>query len=195
MRTSEVLRRLADEPGDRLTVETIFANLGDKSFALLVFILGLPNSVPMPPPIALVCAFVLFGVAVQMFFGRKTPWAPRFLLSKSVDRAAVRKAVDKATPYIEWLERWTRPRMQWFGANVGRVLIGLLLAFLSIGLLAAAPFIGQIPWGIAVCLVGLGLVERDGALIVAGMIPATIGAPLSVGYVYAIVVGVKSLMF
>jgi hypothetical protein len=194
MRASEALRGLAEAPGDRLTVETIFANLGEKSFALLVFLLGLPNSIPMPPPIALVCAFVLFGVALQVMAGRRTPWAPRYLLSKSVDRAAARKAVDTATPYIARLEQWTKPRMQWFGPKIGHLLIGLLLAFLAIGLLTAAPFIGQIPWGIAVCLVGLGLVESDGALIVAGTIMALLAVPLSAGYVYAIFVGVKSLI-
>ena len=33
----------------------------------------------------------------------------------------------------------------------------------TLGLLTAAPFIGQIPWGIAVCLVGLGLVGKGAA--------------------------------
>ena len=195
MRTSEVLTKLADEPGERLTVGEIFANLGDRSFALLVFLLGVPNSIPMPPPIALICAFVLFGVAVQMLAGRKTPWAPAFLLSKSVDRAAVRKAVDRAMPTLQWLERWTRPRLQWIGARLGKILIGVLLALLSVGLLTVPIFIGQIPWGIAVCLVGLGLVERDGVLMAGGIAMAMIGTPLSAAFVYAIFLGIKSLAF
>ena len=153
------------------------------------------NSIPMPPPIALICAFVLFGVAVQMLAGRKTPWAPAFLLSKSVDRAAVRKAVDRAMPTLQWLERWTRPRLQWIGARLGKILIGVLLALLSVGLLTAPIFIGQIPWGIAVCLVGLGLVERDGVLMAGGIAMAMIGTPLSAAFVYAIFLGIKSLAF
>ena len=149
----------------------------------------------MPPPIALICAFVLFGVAVQMLAGRKTPWAPAFLLSKSVDRAAVRKAVDRAMPTLQWLERWTRPRLQWIGARLGKILIGVLLALLSVGLLTVPIFIGQIPWGIAVCLVGLGLVERDGVLMAGGIAMAMIGTPLSAAFVYAIFLGIKSLAF
>jgi hypothetical protein len=195
MRTSEVLTRLADEPADRLTLGTIFANLGDRGFALLVFILGLPNSIPMPPPIALVCAFILFAVAVQVLAGRKTPWAPRFLLAKSVAQEDARRAIARAMPWIERLERWTRPRLQIFDARYSHLLTGGLLALLSIGLLTAAPFIGQIPWGIAVCLTGIGLVERDGALIVGGIIAGAVGVPLSASFIYALYLGVRSVLF
>ena len=194
MRTSEVLTKLAGEPGERLSVETIFANLGNRSFALLVVILGLPNSIPMPPPIALVSAFVLFAVALQILFGRKTPWAPRYLLTRSVATADVRRAAAKVMPYISWLERWTRPRLQWLGGGLANIFIGAVLIVLSIGLLTAAPFIGQIPWGIAVCLVGLGLVERDGVLVIAGLVAAAVGASLSASVVYAIFVGIKNLL-
>ena len=79
------------------------------------------------------------------------------------------------------------------GILLGEIL-GAVLIVLSIGLLTAAPFIGQIPWGIAVCLVGLGLVERDGVLVIAGLVAAAVGASLSASFVYAIFVGIKNLL-
>ena len=192
MRTSEILTNLASEPGDRLSVEAIFANLGERSFSLLIVFLGLPNCIPMPPPIALICALLLFAVALQIVFGRKAPWAPRVLLQRSVAKSDVKRAVDKALPYLLWLEKWTRPRLQWSGTGLGSLLIGLLLIFLSAGLLTAAPFIGQIPWGLAVCLFGLGLVERDGVLVLGALVFGSIGASLSAGFAYAIFVAITS---
>ena len=79
MRTSELLTRLAVEPNERLTVGTILARLGDRSFALLIVILGLPNCIPMPPPIPLVCSLLLFGVAIQIALGRRAPWLPAYV--------------------------------------------------------------------------------------------------------------------
>jgi hypothetical protein len=194
MRTSEILTKLANEPGERLSVESIFANLGDRSFSLLVVILGLPNCIPMPPPIPLLCALLLFAVAMQMVFGRKAPWAPQVILNRSVAQADVQRATSRAMPYLLWLEQWTKPRLQWSGAGLGTLLIGLLLIFLALGLLTAAPFIGQIPWGLAVCLLGLGLVERDGALVIGALVAGAIGASLSAGFVYAIFVAITSWM-
>ena len=62
-----------------------------------------------------------------------------------------------------------------------------------VGLLFAAPVVGQIPLGIAVCTVGLGLVERDGLVVMAGFAIGTIGLALSFGFVYAIVAGLDTL--
>lgn len=195
MRTSEVLTRLAAGTDERLSVGLILAGLGDRSFSLLVVLLGLPNCIPMPPPIPLICAFLLIGVGVQMLLGLKAPWLPSYLLSRSVARTDFERASQKAMPWLRKLERFSRPRLEWFSNGAAELAVGLLLIALALGLIVAAPFIGQIPWGIAVCLVGLGLVERDGVLIIAGVIFGAIGAFLSAGFVYAVLVAVKSWFF
>ena len=192
MRTSEVLNKLAATPGERLSVATIFASLGDKAFALLIVILGLPNCIPMPPPIPILCAFLLIGVAIQIGVGRKAPLAPQFILNRSVAQKDVRRAAERVMPAVLKMERFSRPRLQWVQPRVAGLLIAVLLVMLSLGIITAAPFIGQIPWGLAVCLMGLGLVERDGVLLIACVAAAFIGASLSAGFVYAIVVAITS---
>ena len=71
--------------------------------------------------------------------------------------------------------------------------LGMLLMALALGLLTAAPFIGQIPWGLAICLLGLGLVERDGILVIAALVLGCVGALLSASFVYAVFVAIKNL--
>ena len=193
MRTSELLAKLAGEPNERLTVADILAALGDRSFALLVVILGLPNCIPMPPPIPIFCALLLIGVSVQIGMGRQAPWAPAFLLNRSVARKDVARAAAKAIPLLQSLERFSQPRLDWFGHPRATLAVGALLMALSLGVLTAAPFIGQIPWGWAVCLLGLGLVERDGLLIVAALALGGVGALLSAGFVYAVFMTIKNM--
>ena len=192
-RTSAVLARLADQPSDRLTVADILAVLRGRAFALLVVLLGLPNCLPMPPPIPLVCGLLLALVAAQIVAGRPTPWLPRALLHRSIRREDVARAVERALPVLRRLERWSQPRMRVFETAWAVRLIGLLLLALALGLLFAAPFIGQIPIGLAVCLVGLGFVERDGVLVLAGLVVGAFGVLLSLGFIWAIVAGLDSL--
>jgi hypothetical protein len=71
--------------------------------------------------------------------------------------------------------------------------MGVIILVLALGLLFAPPFVGQIPLGLAVCLVGLGLVERDGLVIVGGLVIGSIGLTLSLGFVYAIFTGIESI--
>lgn len=173
---------------------TIVAALKDRAYALLVVLLGLPNCLPMPPPIPLVCGLVLAFVAAQMLTGRTVPWLPHALLGKSIGKPELTRAVARALPILTRLERISQPRLTMLGGALAIRVLGFLILVLALGLIVAAPFIGQIPLGLAVCLVGLGLVERDGLLIIAGAIIGLIGLVLSAGFAYAIVSGVSGLV-
>jgi hypothetical protein len=188
------LTALAATSGERLTVEEIVSVLRDRAFALLVVLLGLPNCLPMPPPIPLLSGLLLALVAAQLAAGRSYPWLPRALLRRSMATADVVRAVGRAMPTLLRLERWSRPRMTAFESAVAVRLIGFILLALSIGLIFAAPIVGQIPLGIAVCLVGLGLVERDGVLVMAGVTIGLLGLALSLGFIWAIVAGIDQLI-
>jgi hypothetical protein len=193
-RTSQILLALASQPGERLTVREIMAVLQDRAYALLIVLLGLPNCLPMPPPIPLVCGLLLALVAIQIIFGRDAPWLPRQLLNRSVARTDVERAVGRAIPVFRRLERFSRPRMTFLDTPLTMRLMGAVILVLALGLLFAPPFVGQIPLGLAVCLVGLGLVERDGLVVVGGLILGSIGLTLSLGFVYAIFTGIETLI-
>lgn len=195
LRTSGILTALAALPGDRIAVGSIVAALKDRAYALLVVLLGLPNCLPMPPPIPLVCGLVLIFVAIQMLTGRVIPWLPPALLSRSIGKPVLTRAVDRAVPLLVRLERISRPRLTVLGSRYAIPVIGLLILVLALGLVVAAPFIGQIPLGFAVCLVGLGLVERDGLVILAGAAFGAVGLVLSAGFAYAIFSGIHGLFF
>jgi len=195
LRTSGLLTALAGLPGERIAVGTIISALQDRAYALLVVLLGLPNCLPMPPPIPLVCGFVLAFVAIQMLLGRRTPWLPQALLKRSIGKPELTRAVARALPALTRLERFSKPRLTMLGGAYAVPVLGLVILILAFGLILAAPFIGQIPLGLAVCLVGLGLVERDGVLIIAGAVFGAAGLLLSAGFAYAIFSGIHELFF
>jgi hypothetical protein len=195
LRTSEILVALAAQPGERLTVGAILSVLRDRAFALLVVLLGLPNCLPMPPPIPLVCGLLLALVAVQIAFGRPALWLPKALLHRSVARLDVEKAVARAVPILRRLERFSRPRMTALDNAIAMRAMGIILLILAVGIVfALPPIVGQIPLGIAVCLVGLGLVERDGLVVLSGLVIGSIGVMMNLSFVYAIVSGLDTLL-
>jgi hypothetical protein len=168
--------------------------LQDRAFALLIVLLGLPNCLPMPPPIPLVCGLLLALVAIQIVFGRDAPWLPGHLMNRSLARVDVERAVGRAMPAFRKLERFSRPRMTFLDTPLSMRVMGAIILVLALGLLFAPPFVGQIPLGLAVCLVGLGLVERDGLVIIGGLILGSIGMVLSLGFVYAIFTGLDTIL-
>lgn len=161
--------------------------LGDRAFAFFIVLLGLPNIVPMVPPIPLLSGVLLALVAGQLIYGLPAPWLPRRLLDRSVPRADLRRAVARIMPWLIGIERFCRPRLTLFESRLAARLIGLVTLIVALGLLVAAPIIGQIPLGIAACLIGVGLVERDGFVLIAAAVVGAIGVALAAGFAWAIV--------
>ena len=58
---------------------------------------------------------------------------------------------------------------------------------------AALVHVGQIPLGLAVCLLGLGLVERDGLVVIGGLVVGAVGIALNVGFVFAVIAALVSI--
>lgn len=194
-RISAVLEMLADaRGGNRLSVREIVDVLGERGFAIFVVLLGLPNIIPMVPPIPLLCGLLIGFVSLQMMLGRRTPWLPQALLAKDISRADVRRIVGRLIPWIVRVEQVCKPRLALFDGELAGRLIGCVLLVLAAGLLVAAPIIGQIPLGIAICLIGLGIVERDGVVVLAGASVGAVGVSLSLGFAWAIVTGLGGLL-
>jgi hypothetical protein len=193
-RISSLLAKIAkDGEGDRITVRQIVDALGARGFSLLIVILGLPNSLPMPPPIALVSGFLMIAISLQLIFGRAAPWLPSAVLKNSIARQDVAKAVDTAMPWVRWIEKLARPRLSLFDHAASWRVLGLGLLILSLGLVFALPVIGQIPIGIALCLMGLGLVERDGYLTLIGFVIGLMGVAFSYGFIVAVLTGASHI--
>ncbi len=194
-RTSVLFATLATGKGaaERITVRDIVGVLGDRAFALLIVLLGLPNCLPMPPPIPLVCGLLLVVVALQIIAGRAAPWLPEALLERSVARRDIDRAFGRAAPWLMKLETLARPRFTVFDTHVAMRLVGCALFVFAMALIFAAPFVGQVPLGLAVCLVGLGLVERDGLIVLAGMAVGLGGTLITLGFVITVATGAAAI--
>jgi hypothetical protein len=194
-RASEVLDGIAaSAQGERVSLGDIMASLEQRAFALLMVVLGLPNILPMPPPIPLLCGFFLVFIALQIVVGRHQPWIPRRALGLSVPRERLDVAISRATPVLRKLERFSRPRLLNFLPVAWELRVaGTLLLIVSLGLVCAAPVIGQIPMGISVCLMGLALVEHDGLIMIGAVFFGALGLVLNFGFILAIIKGIMSL--
>ena len=182
---------LAAEPEERISFRDILAILSERSFAILIVLLGLPNCLPMPPPIPTVSSLLLILIALQMLVRRPEPWFPGVILRGSVARSDVLRAVRRALPVVSALERWSRPRLSLFDPRIAAPLSAVTLLTMALGMLLAAPLIGQVPYGLAVCLFGLGQIERDGVLVLTGVVAGAVGVVLSASFIFGVIEAIR----
>lgn len=181
-RTSELLTAvLAAQEGEKVAIGDLVNALRNRAFGILFLLFGIPNCIPMPPGIPVICGIILALIGLQMALGRHDLWLPDIIAKRTFSRAMLERIVNRSGPYIRRFESWSTPRYPHVSGPIGRhimgvtvVVLGLVLAFLPI------PFFGNIPPGIAVCILGLGLVERDGLIIIIGYV-ASVFALITLG--------------
>lgn len=130
---------------------------------------------------------MLLIISIQRCMGYTKLWLPKRIRALSIPKAQLDRILVYTLPICRKLELWTRPRLLFFETKTVRRLIGILLCFLSLNLLCSAPLIGQIPSGIALCVLGFGSVERDGIVLLLGIFLSILSTILTFGFIYAIV--------
>ena len=111
---SSVMTDLAAGIGeDRLSVGVFLDRLDTRAPGLLLLILALPMCVPNVPGISTLFGLLLIAPALQMMFGRSTPWLPRPVRAWSFSGRALTAALRVSVPLLRRAERFTRPRLNW----------------------------------------------------------------------------------
>lgn len=175
-RTSELLAAvLAAHTGEQVAIGDIVNALRNRAFGILFLIFGIPNCIPMPPGIPVICGIILGLIGAQMAMGRQELWLPEKIAKRTFSRSMLNAIVTKSLPYIERFERISGPRYEQFTGPTARRVVGATVVLLGFILLLPIPFLGNLPPGFAVCVFGLGLVERDGLVILGGFGATLVG--------------------
>jgi len=171
VRTSEILRGLLDNNSDKsFTVKKILGSLGTSSFGTSLMAFSIPEVLPIPVPgVSAIVAIPTGIISAQMAMGKKEITLPKWLLKRSVPRKPLAAAIRSILPILERLERAVKPRWKWMTSRAAKRFLGAFILFLS-GLMALPVPGTNMPLAISVFVIALGLVERDGAMITAGIL-------------------------
>ena len=107
--------------------------------------------------------------AVQMALGFQRPYLPLRFQERTVSRSALLRVAHASAPWLTNIEKLMQPRLHFLTSHVAERLLGGLCVLLSILLIMPIPFGNLLP-GLAVFLIALGLIERDGFLVLLGTV-------------------------
>lgn len=181
--TSTVLEQLlSDAPGDDVTLAWLIDGLRERSFGIVMLILGL---IALIPGASGVIGVLLMIPALQMMLARKGPVFPGFLARRRISKRRLARLIARINPVLRRIERVVRPRWATpFEAT--KMAVGLVVFLLAATLLAPIPFSNIIP-GLVIVLLSFAYLEEDGialcialgaALVSLALVGATVWAAL-----------------
>jgi hypothetical protein len=189
---SQRLALIVEQSGpDRIPLSSLAQQLKSRVWGGLLFIFAAINVIPLPPGTNTVIAIPLVLLSAQMVFGRSSPWFPARIDRRGVMKSELQAVIGKMGWFEARVERIFRPRLGRLTGPTATRIIGLVCLILSV--VAGLPIlmIHNAP-AVAIVLFALGLIYRDGVLIVA----ASIAAVLSLLFDAALVIwGVAALKY
>lgn len=186
-----VLRRERQRREIRLGV--LLEQLGDRSFGWAILLSSLINLLPLPPGATLVTAIPPVFFSVQLVLGRSYIWLPTWVAKRTLSRSGLRRTVLRLRPISRRLERLTRPRLQSVFEPKVEKLVGLVLLCIALALFVPLPLSGWFP-AISLFITGIGFIERDGLVVVAGLGMGLASIVLTVLVALSVAVGAETIL-
>lgn len=169
---SETLRNLIKGiQGPTVSLRDLMERIGEQGLLLVCAVAALPFLIPVSiPGVSTVfgAAIILISIAITL---NRMPWLPEKILDRRLDTQKLVPALEKGANIVSRLDRLLKPRLSALttGSTVNRLnglaitLAGVLLMF-PLGLI---PFSNTLP-GVAILLLSAGIMQRDGAVVLAG---------------------------
>ena len=180
------------DTGDGMTVDALLETLGDRSLGWCIVLFAVVNLIPMPLGGTMVTALPLLIVTAQMALGWRELRLPAFLMRRKIGRRRFQRVVMRLRPLMRPIERIVRPRYPRVFSGRNERLIGATLFAVAFALFLPFPLSGYIP-AASLLAAGVGLVERDGLVVMAGLALGAVSLAVTGAVGVALVLGVQLL--
>lgn len=166
-----------------IKLSEIYHILSGRGYAALLVIFSLPFCFPIQiPGTSTPFGILLAFLGLRIAFAQK-PWWPQWILNKEISEEHVEKWVQGTAKVVKYMQKVIRPRLPFFTeTQIFHRLNGILVFFLA--LLLALPL--PIPFtnlltAVPILLIGLGLLEDDGVVLLIGYCIGLLGIAFFVG--------------
>lgn len=186
LKLSEILTGIANDTArERIAIGDLVGALEERAFGPLMFIFALPNVLPTPPGTSAILGAPLVFLTAQLALGR-SPWLPGLIANRSIARTDFAGFIHKATPWLTRAESLLRPRLGVLAHPPAEYIIGFICFVLAAVLILPIPLGNMLP-ALAICVLSLGILSRDGIWVLAGTALAVASLGVVWGVVWALV--------
>lgn len=158
----------AGEPDQPVSIGCMLQATGQRSFGALLLVPGLLVFSPLSgiPGLPSIFAVMITLIAVQLLIGRRHIWLPEWLLKRTASRSKYDRAMAFLKRPAGFIDRLLRTRLTFLTEGVAvrfNAVLCLLIAA-TMPPLELIPF-GNTTAGAALSILGLGMMARDGVLV------------------------------
>src|SRR6266571_1883837 len=186
MPSSRVLEEVIDQaPADYFTVGWLTSTLQQRSFGIVMLLLGLLATIPVGSTVP---GLMLAALAVQLIAGRSEPVFPHFITTRRLPTKQLRRLGGRAIHVLKYLEKVVHPRWP-MTFEVAKPAVGIIVLLLTVLLLLTPVPSSNVAPAMVISLISLAYVEEDGLVLSVGFLAAIILIGLGSAAVWGTIIG------
>jgi hypothetical protein len=190
---SVVLFRLVhDSRRERISIGDLLTALGDRAVGALMFVFAAPNILPVPPGVSTLLGAPLLFLSAQLMLGMR-PWLPGFVTRRSLSREDLASVVRRIVPWLAKAEKLLKPRANVLTRPPVEYVAGFVSLVLAVILMLPIPLGNTLP-ALAISVLALGVLERDGVWIALGFLASAVAGAVVGGVVWAMIKAVVLIL-
>lgn len=190
---SVVLFRLVhDSRRERISIGDLLTALGDRAVGALMFVFAAPNILPVPPGVSTLLGAPLLFLSAQLMLGMR-PWLPGFVTRRSLSREDLASVVRRIVPWLAKAEKLLKPRANVLARPPVEYVAGFVSLVLAVILMLPIPLGNTLP-ALAISVLALGVLERDGVWIALGFLASAVAGAVVGGVVWAMIKAVVLIL-
>jgi hypothetical protein len=183
-----MLHLLDGKAGQQVTLGEFVDGMGARGFGFCLIVFGLLAAISLPG-VGSVMGAPLLLFALQLMWGMKQPWVPKFLARRSISADGAKKTIERAHRWLKKIEIFAKPRVSWLTEGLIQRLVGLFCLLLAAVIVMPGPFTNNPP-GMAITLLGFALAERDGVLMLIALLASVVAFVLGLSAFIAVALAV-----
>lgn len=190
---SESFKKLAqkDQKSKSKIIE-ILEEFHENGILLAMVFFSLPVAVPLPypPGFTTVMGLPLVILALQMLFGGKKVRLPNKINNYEIKNTTLKMISNKIVPIIESIEKYIKPRLSFAKSVYCEQFVGFACLVAALAVAIPLPLTNAIP-ALGITVMALGLLNRDGVVIIAGFLISLVGLAIAFSAVIASWIAIK----
>ncbi len=192
---SQTLKKIGAKPYEGYTtIAQIIEDFHENGILLAIIFFALPVGIPLPypPGFTTIMGLPLIILSFQMLCGVRKVVLPNRISSYRLKNSTLKSISNKLVSIVLLIEKYSKPRWAFAQSVYCEQLVGLCSLISSLFVALPLPFTNSVP-ALGISIMALGLLNRDGMVIIAGFLVAFIGGIISMGIVLASLGAIKYL--
>lgn len=194
---SETLQKIGQKRKNGKTkISELMEDFHENGILLAMIFFALPVAIPLPypPGFTTIMGIPLMILSIQMLLGSKKVNLPQKINDYELKNSTLKTISDKIVPIIETIEKYMKPRLSFARSVYCEQFVGLICLIAATSVAIPLFMTNAIP-ALGITIMALGLMNRDGLIIIAGFIISIVGVIVAIAAVVASWIAIKYLFF